>query len=83
MFLNLLDKDEKLAFAELAEKMVEADGLVRLAALRRLGVSVVPVPDLVVQEGDLLYLMVPNDRVGEFQAEWAAGDDGANGTVTS
>jgi uncharacterized tellurite resistance protein B-like protein len=28
LFLNLLDKDEKLAFAELAEKMVEADGLV-------------------------------------------------------
>lgn len=28
MFLNLLDKDEKSAFAELAEKMVEADGLV-------------------------------------------------------
>ena len=28
MFLNLLDSDEKRAFAELAEKMIEADGLV-------------------------------------------------------
>ena len=28
MYLNLLDNDEKLAFAELAEKMVEADGIV-------------------------------------------------------
>ncbi len=28
MFLNLLDNDEKLAFAELAERMIEADGLV-------------------------------------------------------
>ncbi len=28
MFLNLLDNDEKRAFAELAEKMIEADGLV-------------------------------------------------------
>ena len=28
MYLNLLDDDEKLAFAELAEKMIEADGLV-------------------------------------------------------
>jgi trk system potassium uptake protein TrkA len=63
---------------------LEADGLVRLAALRRLGVSVVPVPDLVVQEGDLLYLMVPNDRVGEFQADWDDGDDGAkSGRETS
>ena len=28
MYLNLLDVDEKRAFAELAEKMIEADGLV-------------------------------------------------------
>jgi hypothetical protein len=28
MFLNLLDQDEKRAFAELAERMIEADGLV-------------------------------------------------------
>ena len=28
MFLNLLDSDEKRAFAELAEKMIKADGLV-------------------------------------------------------
>jgi len=28
VYLNLLDNDEKLAFAELAEKMVEADGIV-------------------------------------------------------
>ena len=28
MYLNLLDNDEKRAFAELAEKMIEADGLV-------------------------------------------------------
>ncbi len=28
MFLNLLDDNEKSAFAELAEKMIEADGLV-------------------------------------------------------
>ena len=28
MYLNLLDNDERIAFAELAEKMIEADGLV-------------------------------------------------------
>ena len=28
MYLNMLDNDEKIAFAELAEKMIEADGLV-------------------------------------------------------
>lgn len=46
MFLNLLDSDEKRAFAELAEKMIEADGLVigreesALAALKaEMGIS--------------------------------------------
>jgi hypothetical protein len=28
VYLNLLDNDEKIAFTELAEKMIEADGLV-------------------------------------------------------
>lgn len=28
MFLNLLDNNEKLAFAELAERMIESDGIV-------------------------------------------------------
>ena len=39
MFLNLLDNDEKRAFAELAEMMIEADGLVigrEMAALAAL-----------------------------------------------
>jgi hypothetical protein len=46
VYLNLLDDDEKRAFAELAEKMIEADGLVigreaaSLAALKaEMGVS--------------------------------------------
>ena len=50
---------------------LEADGVVRLAAVRRLGVSMLPMPDLVVQDGDLLYLMVSNERVADLQAEWA------------
>jgi trk system potassium uptake protein TrkA len=58
---------------------LESDGTVRLAAVRRLGVSILPVPDLVVQDGDLLYLMVANDRVDQLQAEWAdAGEKGAS-----
>ena len=53
---------------------LEADGTVRLAAVRRLGVSILPMPDLVVQDGDLLYLMVRNDRVDDLQAAWADSD---------
>ncbi len=50
---------------------LEADGTVRLAAVRRLGVSILPMAGLVVQEGDLLYLMVANDRVAQLQEQWA------------
>ena len=50
---------------------LEAGGTVRLAAVRRLGVSILPTSDLVVQDGDLLYLMVANERVDQLQAEWA------------
>jgi trk system potassium uptake protein len=57
---------------------LESDGTVRLAAVRRLGVSILPMPDLVVQGGDLLYLMVANDRVDQLQAQWA--DAGEKGT---
>jgi trk system potassium uptake protein TrkA len=54
---------------------LETDGTIRVAAVRRLGVSLLPTADLVVQDGDLLYLMVPNDRVVELQAEWADVDE--------
>jgi trk system potassium uptake protein TrkA len=54
---------------------LEADGSIRVAAVRRLGVSILPTADLVVQDGDLLYLMVPNDRVAELQATWADSED--------
>jgi trk system potassium uptake protein TrkA len=56
---------------------LESDWSVRVAAVRRLGVSVLPTSDLVVQEGDLLYLMVSRDRVEELTARWS--DTGPTG----
>ncbi len=72
----LVERPASRALIGTSVRQLEADGTVRLAALRRLGVSVVPAADLVVQEGDLLYLMVPNDRVAELQAQWADVGDG-------
>lgn len=54
---------------------LEADGRLRVAAVRRLGVSILATADLVVQDGDLLYLMVQNDHVVDLQAEWADSDE--------
>jgi trk system potassium uptake protein TrkA len=60
---------------------IEVHGAARLAAVRRLGVSMVPLADYVVQDGDLLYLMLAKDRLTEFEATWiddARGSKGAS-----
>jgi trk/ktr system potassium uptake protein len=71
----LVERPASRALIGTSIRELEADGSVRLAALRRLGVSLVPRADIVVQEGDLLYLMVPNERVDELQAVWADADE--------
>jgi trk system potassium uptake protein TrkA len=74
----LVERPASRALIGMSLNELEADGAVRLAAVRRLGVSILPMPDLVVQDGDLLYLMVANDRVDQLLAEWA--DAGEKGT---
>lgn len=70
----LVERPASRALIGSSVRDLEADGRVRIAAVRRLGVSILPTADLVVQEGDLLYLMVANDRVVDLQAEWADSD---------
>jgi trk system potassium uptake protein TrkA len=50
---------------------VEADGFARVVALQRLGVSQLPDPHLVVQEGDVLFLAVGGDRLDDVDAHLA------------
>jgi trk system potassium uptake protein TrkA len=57
---------ERLAGKESIGRSVaalEADGSVRVAGLRRLGRGVMSSGDLVVQDGDLLYLILPRETV--------------------
>ena len=42
---------------------IERTGQVRVVAVRRLGVGIVATPDLVFQEGDVVYLSVANDQL--------------------
>jgi len=51
-------------------------GLARVAALSRLGVGQVPTPELVTQEGDVVYMTVASDRIAELDAH-LAGDHAA------
>lgn len=50
---------------------VDVAGTARVVALSRLGVGQVPTADLVTQEGDVLYLAVGADKVGELDAHLA------------
>lgn len=53
---------------------VEEEAPARVAAVSRLGQSRVASPDLVLQEGDVLYLAVGGDDTGALD-EWLAGAD--------
>ena len=50
---------------------LDVTGLARVAALARLGVGRVPTPDLVTQEGDVVYMVVVADRIEELDAHLA------------
>ena len=42
---------------------IERSGQVRVVAVRRLGIGIVATPDLVFQEGDVVYMAVANDQL--------------------
>jgi trk system potassium uptake protein TrkA len=52
---------------------LEDAALTRAVAVSRLGVSQVPSPTLVLQEGDVLYLAVPGDEVDKLDAHLTSG----------
>lgn len=59
---------EHLASSSLAGRKVvdvETPGTLRVVALQRLGVSQLPTPGLVVQDGDVLFVAVAGDRIDD------------------
>lgn len=61
-------------------KLADLDivGLARVAALSRLGVGQVPTPDLVTQEGDVVYMTVELERVAELDAHLSGNSSGGH-----
>jgi len=57
---------------------LDIPGLARVAALSRLGVGQVPAPELVTQEGDVVYMTVGADRIAELDAHLAGGWGGTS-----
>jgi len=64
----LVDRSVPAALAGHALSDIERSGQVRVMAVRRLGVGVVATPDLVFQEGDVVYLSVANDQIDAIDA---------------
>jgi trk system potassium uptake protein TrkA len=52
---------------------LEQPGVARLAALTRLGKAQVPAPDLVLQDGDAIWVMVSGDGIDTFDNLLSAG----------
>ena len=59
----LVDRSVPPTLAGHALTDIERSGQVRVMAVRRLGVGMVATPDLVFQEGDVVYLSVANDQL--------------------
>ena len=59
----LVDRSVPTTLAGHALTDIERSGQVRVMAVRRLGVGIVATPDLVFQEGDVVYLSVANDQL--------------------
>ena len=58
---------------------LDLEGLARVAALARLGVAQVPTPDIVTQEGDVVYMTVDADRISDLDAHLAGESTGGIG----
>ncbi len=56
---------------------LDAEGLARVMAVSRLGVALMPKRELVLQDGDVVYLVVASDRVADVDAR--LGDPAATG----
>ena len=72
----LVERQIAAAWAGRRLSALEVPGLARVAVLNRLGVGRVPDGDLIIQEGDVVYLSVMAERIGELDEHLR--DDGAH-----
>jgi trk system potassium uptake protein TrkA len=71
----LLERPVAAAWAGRRLSDLEVAGQSRVVALSRLGVSRVPTPELVTQEGDVVYVAVAADRIEELDLHLSGDGD--------
>ncbi|MGE0881638.1 MAG: TrkA family potassium uptake protein [Acidimicrobiia bacterium] len=74
--VSLVERHVPAAWAGHHVNELDEQGLCRAAAITRLGVSQVPGPDFVLQEGDVVYAMVTGDALAEFDRKLSAAHPG-------
>lgn len=67
----LLERPVSASWAGKRLADLDLDGWARVAVLSRLGVGQIPTPDLVTQEGDIVYMTVAADRIEALDAHLA------------
>jgi trk system potassium uptake protein TrkA len=74
----LVERQVRASWA--GRRLVDLDlgDMARVAVLARLGVGQIPTPDLVTQEGDVVYMTVAADRIGDLDAHLAGQSEGAH-----
>jgi trk system potassium uptake protein TrkA len=70
--VTLVERLVEQKWAGLRYTEMEENGKVRVIAVSRLGVAQLPRPDLVVQDGDVVYLAVSADALGDLDVRMAA-----------
>ena len=72
----MVERPVPTAFAGRRFTDLESAGAARLVAVRRLGVAVLPEPDLLAQDGDVVYAAVAHDRLEAFDADLSGAASG-------
>jgi trk system potassium uptake protein TrkA len=77
---NIVLVERQVAATWAGRHLLDLDlpGLARVVALSRLGIGQIPTPDLVTQEGDVVYMAVDNDRLAELDEHLAGDPSGAH-----
>jgi len=74
----LIERPVPSAWAGTSLLELELPGTARLAGLTRLGLSLVPTPGLVAQEGDVVWVSVAGDGIDAFDRHVSAGPEGGH-----
>jgi trk system potassium uptake protein TrkA len=74
----LLERPVSASWAGKRLADLDLDGWARVAVLARLGVGQIPTPDLVTQEGDIVYMTVAADHIDALDAHLAGRSGGSH-----